>query len=94
MRKACDRIAQELDWDTIDVGCLHRTTSVAHTVDGRAVIVGVLTKPGYGQALFADAKQDMTERALSQATPLWIYVPEGFPVPPLPDDLIIRTVLL
>lgn len=92
LRKACDLIARELDWDTINSGCLHRTTSVAQTLDGHPVVIGVLTKPDYWQAVLDDANQDMAEKGLSRTTPLWLYVPEGFPLPPLPGNVIIRTV--
>jgi hypothetical protein len=87
-------MAREIDWDAIDSGRLHGATSFARTLDGHAVVIGVLTEPDYWQAVLDDARQEVAEEGLPRTTPLWLYVPEGFPVPPLSGNVIIRRVLL
>jgi hypothetical protein len=65
----------ELDWDSLDSGCLHWTVSRAKTLSGEQVIVGVLDDP----SMFSDALQNAEEARepdwKSPPAPLWLYVP-------------------
>jgi hypothetical protein len=92
LRKACALMVTEVEWDSLDSGCLHHATSVARDLAGVPVIVGVLDDPAMLSAVLEDAAADRKDAGHPNAA-LWLYVPEDMTVPPISwDKLTIRRV--
>lgn len=91
LRVACGAIAAELDWDSLDSGCLHRATSRAKTPAGSPLIIGVLDQVARLSELLEDAEQDRRDNGLPTDTPLWLYVPADLPLPEvLPEAVVLK----
>ena len=74
-------MTRALDWDSLDSGCLHQATSLARTMEGTSIIVGVLDQVEQLSELLDQAEQDRRENQLPPETPLWLYVPTSFNTP-------------
>jgi len=81
LRRACDEMARELDWDSLDSGCLHHAVSSAKTLDGRHVIIAVVNSVNNWEEVLDDAAAERQHAAQPTSAPLWIYVPGDFDVP-------------
>jgi hypothetical protein len=92
LRDACDAMALELDWDTIDSGRLHRASCAARTVDGLSVVVAVLDNEGVLSSVLEDARDERRETGQA-STPLWLYAPIGIDLQvPVDEKISIRRV--
>jgi hypothetical protein len=92
LRDACDAMAEELDWDTIDSGCLHRASCAGRTLDGRWVVVAVLDTVTVLSSVLDDVQTERLETGRNSAV-LWLYVPKGLELPPeIEEDAHIRRV--
>jgi len=92
LRDACDAMASEIDWDTIDSGRLHRASCAARTLDGRSVIVAVLDHDAALPSVLVDARDERRETGQTSA-PLWLYVPAGLELQRRNgEQIIVRTV--
>lgn len=80
LRAACRRMADHLDWDSLDSGRLHEFTGPARTAGGDPVVVGVLDRPDVLPDVLADAAEARAERAGWERAPLWLYVPPALDV--------------
>ncbi|MEM9567144.1 MAG: hypothetical protein AAF974_02465 [Cyanobacteria bacterium P01_E01_bin.34] len=82
LQTACNIMAEELDWDSLDSGCLHRAASFALTVDGTSIVVAVLNR--------ADAIPEALEDAaiVSATAQLWLYIPRTLDVG-VPDKRVV-----
>jgi hypothetical protein len=92
LRKACDQMAAEMDWDSLDSGRLHRATCAAKTLAGEPVIVGVLDHADILPAVLKDAEQERGNEQLPVGTPIWLYMPAGLPSPLLPPTVVVRLI--
>ncbi len=81
LRAACDVMTNELDWDSLDSGCLHFATSPGRMLDGTPVVVGVLDRLDVIAEVLEDAEETRRgEGAERNGAPLWLYAPEGLDV--------------
>lgn len=81
----------ELDWDSLDSGCLHWTVSKARTFGDMAVVIGVLDEPDRLTDLLDDAAAERQQEGLPETTPLWLYVPRELVLPePLPPEIVLK----
>ena len=90
LRRACDQMTGELNWDSLDSGCLHRTFSTAETLDGRHVIIAVVNRANIWEEVLRDVEDERQTARRQASMPLWIYVPEHFDVP----EEIVRQVII
>jgi hypothetical protein len=81
LRKACDQMAEELDWDSLDSGCLHQTVSKAKTIDGQQIIVGVIMEMNEWEELIKHIQDERTHYNFPQEIPVWLYVPKDLVIP-------------
>jgi len=74
LREACNQMAAEVDWDSLDSGRLHHACSVATSNDGERVIVAACDDPKVLAIVLNDAEH---ERAFESepSAPLWLYIP-------------------
>jgi hypothetical protein len=84
--KACEVIARELEWDSLDSGRLHSSTTRARTPEGLPVVVGVLDQPARLLDLLEDAEQERRHCGLPSSVPLWLHVPKDIQLPMLSTD--------
>jgi hypothetical protein len=105
LRRACDQMAAELDWDSLDSGCLHWAVSRAKTMADEMVIVAVVSHPSTIDDVVNDAQDErrnemqgarwrgVTGHRLPDDTPLWLYVPTDFELPnDLPSTVVVKRV--
>lgn len=91
LQLACNAMTRDLDWDSLDSGRLHRATSLAKTLTGNSIIVGVLDQARRVSELLADADHDRRNHGLPLETPLWLYVPIAFHAPiDLPPSVVLK----
>ncbi|TAL31283.1 MAG: hypothetical protein EPN93_18150 [Spirochaetes bacterium] len=83
LQAACDQMVKELDWDSIDSGCLHHTVSKAKTIDGRQIIVGVITEMNMWEELIEHIRDERAHCNFPRETPVWLYVPQDLSIPDL-----------
>jgi hypothetical protein len=81
LRKACDQMTKELNWDSLDSGCLHHTVSQAKTIDGQQIIVGVVTEMDMWDEIIKHIQDECRQNDFPQETPVWLYVPKNLIVP-------------
>ena len=74
-------MADELDWDSLDSGCLHWTVSRAKTLDGDKVIVGVVSDASALRLVFEHAGSARAPDWETPPAPLWLYVPSDLELP-------------
>ncbi len=92
LREACNAIAVDVDWDTIDSGRLHHASCAARTADGGSVVVAVLDNESVLSSVLEDAREERSEAGQSSA-PLWLYVPAGVDLRvPIDEKIEIRRV--
>jgi hypothetical protein len=82
LREACDAIALEIEWDSIDSGRLHHTSSAARTHDGTPILVAVIDNELAMPDVFEDLVAEREDANLSDA-PLWLYVPHDMEMEPI-----------
>lgn len=93
LRRACDQMTEELNWDSLDSGCLHLTFSTAETLDGRHVVIAVVNIANIWGEVLRDVEDERQNARWPASTPIWIYVPEHFDVPEeITKQVIIRHV--
>ena len=92
LRAACDLLAREVQWDTIDAGRLHRSASQARTADGTLIVVAVLSRPELLAEALDDARKEAEQHGLPEMTPLWLYVPDALAIPAPGDHVVVRRV--
>jgi hypothetical protein len=88
LREACSLMVTELDWDSLDSGCLHHTTSIARDLAGVPIIVGVLDDASVLSAVLDDAAADRRDFGHPDAS-LWLYVPYDLEMPSGSSDRVI-----
>ena len=87
LNQACDIIADELDWDSLDAGRLHWTTCRAVTLTGETVVVGVLSDLARLGDVLDDARQECKDAGISGNTPIWLYVPDELRTMTVPEHV-------
>lgn len=89
---ACEMIAREIDWDSIDSGRLHGSTSIGKTLLGEDVVIAVLSRPEFVATVLADADEERKHSKVTAETPLRLYVPAGMRVSVSDSRIVIREV--
>jgi hypothetical protein len=76
LRRACDAMLDELDWDSLDSGRLHHSSSIARTLGGEVVIVAVVDDLSRMTTVLEDVAAERRHVGEPDA-PLWLYLPRG-----------------
>ncbi len=92
VRRAADAIVQEIDWDSMDGGRLHRATSKAKAKSGKTVIVGVLDDVAKLDALLRDAEEERQDSALSADIEVWVYIPQNLRIAAVTSGIILKPI--
>jgi hypothetical protein len=93
LRRACERISVEIEWDSIDSGRLHWTTVACTSESGQRVIVGVFSEHGRLSDVLQDADRERKEEGLPEVTPLWLYFPKDMDISEdVPDYVVLKSV--
>ena len=91
LQDACRMMVKELDWDSLDSGRLHHSTSRAKTNSGEGIVIAALSDVEQLSTLLEDADSERQYESLPAEAPLWLYVPMQLKLPSnLPRTVVIK----